>query len=383
MQYCGHLNTMYPKYRTWLELDSQALNYNTRKVRSFLTPKTKLCAVVKSNAYGHGLLDFSRTAKKAGVDGFCVDSAVEGLELRRNGFQEPIIVLGATLPSLFKPAHKNNLTISISGWEFLSELAKSCPPLPLHLKIDTGMHRQGFAINDLPKVLNFIKNKKLNLTGFFSHLAMPNNQTFSDGQKSEFREAENIINSYGFKNLTRHLAATGGILLGKDYHFDLVRCGMGLYGCWEGFKPVLSWHTLISEIKNLKKGDCVGYDLTEKINRPVKAAILPIGYWHGFDRGLSKIGEVFIKNKPGSESWTEKKIKETSPTSTAWKPARVLGRVSMDMIVVDVTDINCKVGEIATLIGPKNTAVAMSKKINTSPYEVVTRINPLIQKITK
>ena len=353
---------MYPKYRTWLELDSRALNYNIRKIRTFLSPKTKLFAVVKSNAYGHGLLDFSRLAKKIGdIDGFCVDSVVEGLALRKNGFREPIIVLGATLPSLFKLAHKSGLIVTISNREFLEKLAKNCPHLPLHLKIDTGMRRRGFLVSDLPPILDFIKNKKLNLTGFYSHLAMPKNRTFSDNQKSAFREAENIINSYGFKNLTRHLAATGGILLDKDYHFDLVRCGMGLYGCWEGFKPVLSWQTLISEVKDLRVGDYVGYDLTEKINRPTMAAVLPVGYWHGFDRGLTKIGEVIIKDKK----------------------ARVLGRVSMDMIVVDVTNINCKVGDTATLIGPRNTAVAMSEKINTSPYEIVTRINPLIKKIIK
>lgn len=352
---------MYPKYRTWLELDQKALDYNVRKIRSFLAPQTKLFAVVKSNAYGHGLLDFSRLAKKSDVKGFCVDSTVEGLELRKNGFKEPIIVLGATLPPLFKLAYKSGLILTVSSWEFLSALAKICPQLPFHLKIDTGMHRQGFFINDLPKVLDFIKNQNLNLIGFFSHLAMPKNIRFSGGQLAGFMEAESIINSYGFKNLTRHLAATGGILLGKDYHFDLVRCGMGLYGCWDGFKPVLSWHTLISEIKDLKKGDYVGYDLTEKINSPTRAAILPVGYWHGFDRGLTKIGEVYIKSCP----------------------ARVLGRVSMDMIVVDITNINCQVGDIATLIGPKNPATMMAQKINTSPYEIVTRINPLIKKIIR
>ena len=130
------------------------------------------------------------------------------------------------------------------------------------------------------------------------------------------------------------------------------------------FAPVLSWHVLVSEIKNLKKGDFVGYDLIERVNRPTKMAVLPIGYWHGFPRALSSIGQVLISGKR----------------------ARVLGRVSMDIIVVDVTDINCKVGSKATIIGNQKSeeipATELAFQSGTTHYEAITRINPLIERKT-
>jgi alanine racemase len=347
---------MFPKYKVWLELDKKKLNYNFQKIKKQLDVKTKLFSVVKSNAYGHGLITFSKLADEIGVDGFCVDSMVEGIKLRQNNIKKSIIVLGITLPNIFKSALENNLTITISSWHFLRFLKKQCPRLPFHLKIDTGMHRQGVYVNDLPKILSFIKKNKLRLTGFYSHLAMPENRIFSEDQRLEFKRAEEIISDYRFKDLTRHLVATRGIQLGEDFYFDLVRVGMGLYGCLPEFKQILSWRTIITEIKDLKKGDPVGYDLTEKVNRSSKMAVLPIGYWHGFDRGLSKIGEVIIKNKK----------------------ARVLGRVSMDVLAVDVSNINCRVGDQAVILG---SAAEMAEKIGTTAYEIVTRINPLIKKI--
>lgn len=344
------------KYKVWLEINAKALKDNIQKIRGLISLTTKLFAVVKSNAYGHGLLTFSQLADKLGVDGFCVDSVIEGVKLRQNKIQKPIIILGTTIIDTFSLASKNKLTITVSNWELLKQLKNHYPQLEFHLKIDTGMHRQGFYVNELGKTLQFIKKNKLKLTGFYSHLAMPSNKDFSEYQLSQFLEAEKIIINTEFENLTKHLAATGGLLLDKKYHFDLVRIGMSLYGCREGFQPILSWYTVISEIKDLKKGDFVGYDLTEKINEVRKMAVLPIGYWHGFDRGLSQIGEVEINGKK----------------------ARVLGRVSMDMIMVDITNIKSKIGDKVKVLG---SAIEMANKINTTPYEIITRINPLIKKV--
>lgn len=364
--------------KTWIEINSRAAKHNYELIKSLLKPKTQVWPVVKSNAYGHGLIIFSKIADNLGVDGFCVDSVVEGAKLRQNNIKKSILVLGPTLPGLFKEAFNQGIAITISNWEALRKLATAKSRPEIHLKIDTGMHRQGFYVEELVAVADFIKANKINLKGVYTHFASAkdlNYPTFTDFQFHQFKKGLDILHKLGFKNLIRHAAATGATLINREYHLDMVRIGIGLYGLWPSkelemqlkdkinFEPVLSWHTQISEIKNLKNGDYVGYDLVERVYKPTKMAILPIGYWHGFDRGLSSIGEVLI----GGER------------------ARVLGRVSMDLIVVDVTGIKCKIGDRATIIGKqKNEEISapdVASKIGTSHYEVVTRINPLIERI--
>lgn len=367
-------------FKTWIEIDKAAAQHNIKTFRRLLSSKTKLFAVVKSNAYGHGLVVFSKIAAESGVDGFCVDSVIEGAKLRAEGInKKTILVLGPTFPSLFKLAVENNITITISNQEALKELTKSRYKPNFHLKIDTGMRRQGFYVSDLPKVASIVKNSKFKiqncLTGVYTHFASAkdiNYPTFTEAQFGEFQKAIRILERAGFKNLIKHAAATGGALVNKKYHLDAVRIGIGLYGLYPsmelaiqmpkiGLRPVLSWHTLISETKDLKPGDYVGYDLTERITKPSKMAVLPIGYWHGYPRALSGVGQVLI----GGER------------------TRLLGRVSMDMITVDITGIKCHRGSKATLIGKEIPAYELARQCNASYYELLTRINPLIERIVR
>lgn len=364
--------------KTWIEIDSRAVKHNLALIKSLLKRKTQVWPVVKSNAYGHGLIIFSKIADNLGVDGFCVDSVVEGAKLRQNNIKKPILVLGPTLPGLFKEAFDQKIAITISTWDALRKLTGIQSRPEIHLKVDTGMHRQGFYVEELADVADFIKKSKISLGGIYTHFASAkdlNYPTFTDLQFHQFKKGLNVLSRLGFRDLIRHAAATGATLISQEYHLDMVRIGIGLYGLWPSkelevqlggkfkFEPVLSWHAQISEIKNLKAGDYIGYDLAERVYKPTKMAILPIGYWHGFDRGLSSIGEVLISGER----------------------ARVLGRVSMDLIVVDATGIKCKIGDRATIIGrQKNQEISapeMASKINTSHYEVVTRINPLIERI--
>ncbi len=365
--------------KTWIEIKQKAIEHNYRVFRSILSARTKLWAVVKSNAYGHNLWEFARLAAKAGVDGFCVDSAIEGLKLRENKIKKPILVLGATLPAFFKEAASKGLTVTISNFDSLNALAKSQYRPNFHIKIDTGMHRQGFYPQELPRVLRLLKSHKLqaDLAGIYTHFSSAkdlNYPTYTEEQFKKFQKAIKLFEGTGFKNFIRHAAATGGTLINPKYHLDAVRLGIGLYGLWPSkelqtqckdihLKPVLSWHTLVGEVKGLKKGDFVGYDLAERMTRAGKMAILPIGYWHGLPRNLSAIGEVLISGKR----------------------ARVLGRISMDLIVVDVTGIKCQLGDRATIIGrQKNeeiTAYELALKAGTSHYEIITRLNPLIKRI--
>ena len=369
------------RLKTWVEINKKAIAKNLKAIRSLLKPKTKLWSVVKSNAYGHGLTDFAKIADDLGVGGFCVDSVQEGLKLRKNGIKKPILALGPTLPELLKEASSGNITITISNLDSLKNFLKSKYKPDFHLKFDTGMHRQGFNLNEASKLVKLLKSNKIagQLTGIYTHFASAkdlNYPAYTDLQFSQFEKAIKRLKNSGFNNLVRHAAATGGTLINQKYHLDAVRVGIGLYGLWPSkelaiqikglkLKPALSWHALISEVKNLKKGDYVGYDLAERVSMPSKIAILPIGYWHGFPRGLSGIGEVLINGNR----------------------AKILGRVSMDLIVANVTGIPCKPGDRATIIGwQKNeeiSAFETAQKLGTIHYELVTRINPLIERIVK
>ncbi|MEK7106973.1 MAG: alanine racemase, partial [Patescibacteria group bacterium] len=219
----------------------------------------------------------------------------------------------------------------------------------------------------------------ITLEGVYTHFSSAKNPAFpaaTFNQIEEFKRAIGLLESAGFKIPVKHAAATSGTILFPQSHFDLVRIGIGLYGLWpskeakaafEGkinLEPVLSWKTIVGQIKNLPKGSKIGYDLTETLNRPSKVAVLPIGYWHGFPRALSGIGKVLIKGRE----------------------AKVLGRVSMDMISVDITEVkNVKVRDEAIIIGKSGkleiSADDIANMSDTINYEIVTRLNPLMKRI--
>ncbi|MEK7076884.1 MAG: alanine racemase, partial [Patescibacteria group bacterium] len=369
--------------KTCIEIRRPAARRNYATFRKLLEPKTKLWAVVKSNAYGHGLLLFSKLADTLGVDGFCVDALIEGIKLRHEGIKKPILVLGPTLPKLFKDAAARDITLSISNFDALKALLAQKIVPPFHIKVDTGMHRQGFFLEDIPKVLKVMQKSKIKnqnyYRGIYTHFASAkdvNYPTYTEQQFGKFQKAITLFERAGYKNLMRHCAATAGAMLNKKYHLDAVRVGIGLYGLWPSkeleiksgtssrihLKPILSWRAMISEVKNLNAGDYIGYDLAERATRRTKMAILPIGYWHGFPRALSGIGEVIMRGKR----------------------SRVLGRVSMDLLAVDVSGIKCNAGDRGTLIGKDGgeelAAFDVARNAGTIHYELLTRLNPLMER---
>jgi len=361
--------------KTWIAVNKKAVQYNIQKFKALLGGKTKLFAVVKSNAYGHGLMLFSKLADQYKVDGFCVDSIVEGEKLRKEGIKKPILILGPTFKHQLRTAAQKKLTITVSSSDALSELVKSKDKPGFHLKIDTGMHRQGFYLSELPKLVRNLKtnNTGESLTGVYTHFAAAKDVTYpayTKKQFSIFQKGVRALERVGYKNLIKHTAATGGTLVNPEYHLDAVRVGIGLYGIHPTeelktqlpkikLKPALSWHSAISETKKGDSGSYVGYDLTERLTRPTKIAVLPIGYWHGYPRALSGIGKVLIRGKK----------------------ARVLGRVSMDLIAVDVTGIKCERGDKATLIGAQKgveiSAYDLARELGESYYEIITRVPPV------
>ena len=223
------------------------------------------------------------------------------------------------------------------------------------------MHRQGFFLEDFPKIIKLIKKFNLVPEGLYTHLGAAKDRLYpsvSLRQIEIFKKSDELFKKAGLKNYLRHVCASAGTLLYPEAHFDMVRIGIGLYG------SALTWKSLIGEIKNVPAGSFVGYDLTEKTLKPSRLAVIPIGYWHGFDRGLSSMGEVLVKGKR----------------------CKIIGRVSMDMIIADVSGIkNAKPGNEVVIIGKSGkesiNAEDVAQKIGTINYEVITRINPLIKRI--
>lgn len=364
--------------KVWVEIDKKAISNNISEIRRIIGKDVDLFSVVKSNAYGHGIFDFSKAVNDVGVDGFCVDSVIEAVSLRKDGIDKPILVLGPTLDGLFSQAEENNIVLSIASRETLNSLVKSKERPEVHLKIDSGMHRQGFFISEVKEILKIIKKSDINLTGIFSHFASAkdiNYPTYTDKQLAEFQRAVEICKEEGFNDLKTHISATGGAMIDKKYHLDLIRSGIGIYGIFPSkeleqqmsdqvnFQPVLSWRALISEVKKVSKGEYVGYDLTKKLDRDTEVAIVPIGYWHGLPWAMSGNGNLLVNGKR----------------------AEILGRVSMDLLTIDVTSLDCKAGDIVTIIGKDGDdhirATDIARSCNTSTYEIITRINPLIKRI--
>ncbi len=369
--------------RTWVEVDRKALANNYKIFRGLIDPKCKLMAVCKSNAYGHGLVHYAQEMVKLGADFLGVDSMTEAMRLRKEGIKIPILILGYTMPEVYETAAEENISITISNIDSLKILKRvrddKDGKFKIHIKIDTGMHRQGFFIEQLVKVIEELQSSKnIEVEGLFTHFAAAKNPAFprdTQEQLNKFEEAVSLFKNAGFDPI-RHTAASAGAIIFPHSHYDMVRVGISMMGLWPSLEvksyaedklklqPILSWRTFIAEIKTIEKGERISYDFTETLNKDSKIAIIPIGYWHGFRRNLSGIGHVLINGQR----------------------AKVLGRVTMDMIIVDITEIrDARPGDIITLIGRDGkdeiTAYEMAALSDTSWYETITCLNPLMRRI--
>ena len=375
------------KMRTWVELDRSAIKKNYDLFRRIIKKPTRFMAVVKSNAYGHGLVMYAKEMVRLGADWLGVDSFEEGLELRDAGIRKPIMVFGYTAPEYFREAVKQDISVTISSMESLKAATKIKTPnqskarygagLKIHIKADTGLHRQGFLPEEMEGVLKILKkNPQIDVVGLYSHFATgedPKYEKTCEKQVVEYQKWVDAFHKEGHKPL-RHICATSSTMMYPEWHFDMVRIGIGIYGLWPSretkqkvgrkykLHPVLSWKAIISEVKTLAKGESLGYDLTEKLKKKSEVAVVPVGYWHGYPRLLSRKGVLNYKGKK----------------------AKILGTVSMDMVVVDVSGSRAKAGDEIAIIGGPNghwaEADMLAQDADTINYEIVTRINPIIKR---
>jgi alanine racemase len=369
-------------HQTVLEVNLNALVQNFNYLRSYLKPETKTICMVKAYAYGSGSAEVSRTLQHNHCDYLAVAVADEGAELRKEGIHIPIIVMNPEHHS-FNLIFEYNLEPEIYSFKLLQDFLKAAEKngvidYPVHIKIDTGMHRLGFFPEEIDKLINILKNQNsLKIRSVFSHLAGADEAQFDDftrQQAAVFEEVSNKITSAFNHKILLHILNSAGTERFPEYQFDMVRLGIGLYIApinpykREKLNPsfgmvgeeVCSLKTTILQIKDITAGETVGYSRKGKIHKNSRIAVLPIGYADGYNRRLGNgNGKVFINGK-------------LAPT---------IGNICMDLTMIDITGIDAKEGDIVEIFGKNISILEVSECLGTIPYEILTNISRRVKRI--
>ena len=357
-----------------LELDLSGCRDNYKYFRGLLKPQTKMLVLVKANAYGHGAVEFAKMMTEAGADYLAVAYPVEGMELREAGIHKPILVLTAGT-DFFNEIIDNNLEPSIPNTSALDILCKTLEErdirnFPIHIKLDTGMHRLGFMTSELAELEDYLsKTDRVRVKSIFSHLAAsdePDNDDFTLGQIELFQKnAGALSDSLGYKPMW-HILNSAGIERFPQYQFDMVRLGIGIYGisALPGVQlaPVASLKCKILQIKHLKPEDgTVGYGRHGKIApEGTVTATIPVGYADGIDRLLGCGRASFLLNG---------------------KRVPTIGNICMDMCMLDITGVEAKVGDTVTIFGKEPTISELAAILGTIPYEILTSVPRRIERV--
>ncbi len=363
---------------TVLEINLNNLVNNLNYYRGKLKPGTGIMPMVKAFSYGSGSFEIANALQHNRVNYFAVAYADEGVELRTNGIATPVMVMNPELQSLDQLV-QYQLEPEIFSFSLLEQFAKHISAnkaqlkdgeFPIHIKIDTGMHRLGFEEKDIPQLIEKLKQYPfLKVKSIFSHLVAsddPNFDEFTRGQIFLFnRLSHQVMDSLNYPVL-RHICNSGGISRFPEAHFDLVRLGIGLYGVGASEEEqrhllnVSSLKTTISQIKHLQEGDTVGYSRRGKINKPSTIATVPIGYADGLNRKLGLgAGSLYVHGKA----------------------APILGSVCMDMCMIDVTGINCKEGDEVIVFDSFETLKKLADTLGTITYEVLTSVSARVKRV--
>lgn len=357
-----------------LEINLDGCLENYRYFRSRLEDTTKLLVLVKANAYGHGAVEFASLMENAGADYLAVAYPIEGIELRQAGIKSPVMVLTAGTDS-FEQIINYGLEPGIPNMYSLKLLCdvlqkRGMTNYPIHIKLDTGMHRLGFMTEELEELFGFLKTcDSVKVKSVYSHLAAaddPSCDDFTMGQIALFKKnADMLTESIGYKPLY-HILNSAGIERFTEYQFDMVRLGIGIYGVsalpGNHLTTVASFKCKILQIKNLRPEDgTIGYGRHGKIAKEgTVIATIPVGYADGVDRHLSCGKGYFTVNG------------HRVPT---------IGNICMDMCMLDVTGIDVKVGDTVTIFGDDPKITDLAAILGTIPYEVLTSVPRRIQRI--
>lgn len=365
----------------WVEINLGNLENNVLEIKKFLkencAKEPDIFAVIKADGYGHGSIMCAPTLLACGVSYFGVASIDEGIELRENKIDTPILVLGASPIWAFENAIKNDISISIFNDEHIETALQLYKRLnkkvKAHIKLDTGMNRIGIdakiAHNFIQKVLN---TEAIELQGIFTHFADVENPDIFDRQINEFHEAiEPFRVEFEKRKVKIHCLNSPGMFLYPKYSYDMVRMGIIMWGLTPFLKkhpimnkmlPVMGLKARITNIHTLKKGDGISYGHKYIAQKDIKVATIPLGYADGVARALSGKIEASIDNK---------QIKQ-------------IGRITMDQMMFDVSDIDCAVGDVITLLGEENKTENIdtwAEKLDTINYELTCRLKMRLPRI--
>lgn len=368
--------------RTAAFVDLSAISHNVREVRAGLKPETKVMAIIKADAYGHGAVRVAeRLEEERLADAYGVAIAEEGIALRMAGIEKPILLLGYSAPAAMEDVIRYNLTQTVFSLQMAEELNDKCGEMgktaEVHIKLDTGMGRIGFAPSKeaLDDIIAISKLANIRITGIFSHLARAD-ETDKASAKLQFKKYCDFVaelEAAGLHFNVKHIANSAAAMELPEMQLDMVRLGIVTYGLYPSnevnrdsirLKPALSWKTLVSYVKDIPAGTPISYGGTFVSTQPMKVATIPIGYADGYPRSLSGKGRVLIHG-------------EFCP---------ILGRICMDQMMVDVSHIPfVKVGDTVTLVGsdgdnciPIEEPADMSGSFN---YEFVCDIGRRVERV--
>ena len=355
--------------RAWIEIDLDALAHNVKSIKSFLNPATKLMAVVKADAYGHGAITVAQAALENGADCLAIATLAEGVELRLAGITVPILILGAiNAVEDIKAVARYELEPTICNIEQAKAFDRTLAEIgviPVHLKLDTGMSRLGTNWQEANSfVASFESLSNLKIASIYSHFATADesDRTIMDLQHQRFKDAIARLNNAGYVPPQLHLANSAATLSDRSCHYDMVRVGLALYGLYPALglhdcidlKPVLQVKAKIAQVKTIPAGEGVSYGRKFITQKDTKVAVVGIGYADGIPRNLSNRLQAIV----------------------AGKLVPQIGSITMDQLMLDVDKIdNIQPGDIVTFIGHQNnlaiTAENWADKLDTISWEIL------------
>lgn len=379
--------------RLWAEINMNAVEANYHAIRSTIGSDVKLCCVVKADAYGHGAVELCHLYHKLGADFFAVSNLDEALEIRDNGIEEPILILGYTPPDRCRDLAEGNIRQAVYSLDYAHRLSDECEKagvdVRIHIKLDTGMSRIGFICQEFPRDNNSIKEIKeacqlahLIPEGVFTHFAVADDgadgEAFTTQQYSCFTHTLEALEAHGVRFEIRHCSNSGAIMDYPKLRMDMVRAGIILYGYAPSIKvasdlqlqPALRLKTLISHIKTIKKGATVSYGRTFTAKRDLRVATVPVGYADGFIRAYAKDGYMFVWDK----------------TKKFGKNCKIIGRICMDQTMLDVTDFpEAEIGNVVVVFGNgkdgEPTAEDIARWGDTISYEVLCAVSKRVPRL--
>ncbi len=357
------------EHDVWAEIDLKAIRHNVDIVKQQLLPDTGILAVVKANGYGHGMVEVAKSLTDSdAIDMFAVTSIEEAITLHQSGITKPILNIGYTAAKDVKEAIARGISVTVYDRDcavMLHEVAEELrKPLRIHIKLDTGMSRLGILPDAAIKLVPEISRMPyFRVQGIFSHFADESDNQFVQQQYDTMQSILFDLQKSGYTLPAVHMAKSAVLFQSKEYHFDAVRPGLALYGYGpdgHDLQPAMSLKTVLAQIKRIPKGSKVGYMQTYVAPREMLIGVIPIGYSHGYDRGLSNKGHVLVDD---------------------WQ-CPVIGRVCMSQTIIDLSAVRSTsklaIGQEVVAFGKQKrqeiTVDQVAKWIDTNRYEVVARV---------